>query len=62
LRELNNYLKNEEDRFNKLFSLEEREENEDYDTRPIFRVIRFFKNLENKLRESKGDDNLVNIK
>jgi hypothetical protein len=32
------------------------------ETRPIFRVIQFFKKIENKMREFKGESQLVNIK
>jgi len=32
------------------------------ETRPIFRVIQFFKKIENKMREFKGESQLVSIK
>lgn len=53
LRELNNYLKNEEERISKLYNLVDLDESSQLnqkEARPIYRVIRFFKILENKLK------------
>ena len=52
LREINHFILNEEERFNKMFNLlpEDNIESElKLDSRPIFRVIKFFKRLENRL-------------
>lgn len=47
LREINNFIKNEEERFNKLYDIEgnDNETDDRLEPRPIFRVIKFFKRL-----------------
>lgn len=47
LREINSFIKNEEERFNKLYDFEgiDNEGDDRIELRPIFRVINFFKRL-----------------
>ena len=51
LREINNFIRGEEERFIKLYDMQHENDMEEdkLDSRPIFRVIKFFKRIESKL-------------
>jgi hypothetical protein len=65
LRELSNFVRNEEERFSKLYDLQpesEFDEEDKLDPRPIFRVIKFFKRIENRLDHTKSNEYLSTLK
>lgn len=64
LREMYTLIRKEEERFNKLFELQVIDENqiENTEVRPIFKVLKFLKRVQNKLDQTKNPEFLTNIK